>query len=227
MKKAYRIFIFLLFPLSIFINEISAKYPYLVEKYYTRKINKFIVQLLSKLSGILSFSIYEVLIYILILFLFTFIFYALYLYIKNKSILLKFLKSSLINFLSVCSITYFLFIILWGLNYNKLPLEYILINQYSDKNNKNLSSINYNLADLKELYSFLVEKANESRSLVLENNGIMKYNTNYKETINRASLRFESISNIIPNLNGDYSNAKYIFSSNLMCYTGITGIYFH
>ena len=54
----------------------------------------------------------------------------------------------------------------------------------------------------------------------------MKTNSDYKGIIKRASLGYENITYIFPSISGNYGNAKYILSSNLMCYTGITGIYF-
>ncbi|SCH61480.1 DUF3810 domain-containing protein [Romboutsia sp. 1001713B170207_170306_H8] len=223
MKKRNKVFIFLLFPISILLNYVASKNPLFIEKYYTQCFNKIIVQVLSNLSGIFPFSIYEVIVYVIIMSIIIFFIYTLHLIINHRSKLIRFIKSSIFNILSLISITYFLFIILWGLNYNKLPLESILIRQYNINNNTSLTRINHDISDLKKLYEFLIEKTNESKNLAVnDKNNIV----NYKNTINRAHLGFDAISHIIPNLDGKYSNPKYILSSKLMCYTGITGIYF-
>lgn len=223
MKKRNRILIFLLFPISILINYLASKNPFFIEKYYTRGFNKIIVQILSNLTGIFPFSIYEIIVYIVIISVIIFIIYTLYLIVNNKFKLKKFIKLSIFNILSILSITYFLFIILWGLNYNKVPLESILINQYNNDNNTSLKNIDYDISDLRKLYEFLIEKTNESKNLVLSNKNNI---SDYKDIIKRSYLGFNSISHIIPNLDGEYGNPKYIFSSKLICYTGITGIYF-
>ncbi|HDN2517493.1 TPA: DUF3810 domain-containing protein, partial [Clostridioides difficile] len=124
-------------------------------------------------------------------------------------------------------IVYFLFVVLWGINYNRIPLETTLINNYNLKNNTSIQSKQYSVKELTKLYKFLVIKANETRKLTLQDkNGIVKSNTDYNGVINRAQLGYDNILDILPSVSGSYSKPKYIISSNLMCYTGITGIYF-
>lgn len=226
MSKKLKLLSLLLFPLSILINTISSRYPYFIEKYYSNNINKFIVEILSNISGIFPFSIYELTMYLIVISISLFIIYTIYIIISNPNKLKAFFKKSLLNILSILSITYFLFIVLWGLNYNRMPLENTLIENYNLKYNKSISSVDKTKEDLANLYEFLIENANESRKLVKCSNGIMKANTDYKGIINRAYLGYENILDLLPNLSGNYSNAKYVMSSKLMCYTGITGIYF-
>ena len=226
MSKKLKLLSLLLFPLSILINTISSRYPYFIEKYYSLSINKFVVEILSNISGIFPFSLYELTIYLIIISIALSIIYTFYIIINNPNKLKVFIKNFLLNILSIISIAYFLFIILWGLNYNRIPLETTLIKNYNLKYNKSISSIDKTKEDLVNLYEFLIERANETRKLVKSNNGIMKANTDYKGIINRAYLGYENISDLFPNLSGNYSDAKYVISSKFMCYTGITGIYF-
>ncbi|MGX4599637.1 DUF3810 domain-containing protein [Faecalimicrobium sp. JNUCC 81] len=227
MSKKYKLFSLLLLPLALLLNYIASKYPELIETYYSLSINKFMIQTLSKISGIFPFSTYEITIYLIIFILLIFIVQLLYILFKNSVKLKSFLVNSLLNLLSILSIAYFLFIVLWGLNYNRLPLSTTLINKYNLDKCKNIYQINYNNEDLINLYKFLIEKTNETRKLVLEDsNGIMKNNSDYKSLMSRAQLGYIKLSNIIPNADSSYSNPKYVISSNLMCYTGITGIYF-
>ena len=226
MSKKLKLLSLLLFPLSILINTISSRYPYFIEKYYSLSINKFVVEILSNISGIFPFSLYELTIYLIIISIALSIIYTFYIIINNPNKLKVFIKNFLLNILSIISIAYFLFIILWGLNYNRIPLETTLIKNYNLKYNKSISSIDKTKEDLVNLYEFLIERTNETRKLVKSNSGIMKANTDYKGIINRAYLGYENISDLFPNLSGNYSDAKYVISSKFMCYTGITGIYF-
>lgn len=226
MSKKLKLLSLLLFQLSILINTISSRYPYFIEKYYSISINKFIVAILSNISGIFPFSLYELTIYLIVISIVSFIIYTIYIIISNPNKLKVFIKNFLLNILSIISIAYFLFIILWGLNYNRMPLETTLIENYNLKYNKSISSIDKTKESLANLYEFLIENANEARKLVKSSNGIMKANTDYRGIINRAYLGYENILDFLPNLSGNYSNAKYVMSSKLMCYTGITGIYF-
>lgn len=225
--KNLRLISFLLLPIALIINYISTKFPAFVTNYYTYKINKVTVEILSNISAIFPFSIYEITMYAISISIIIFIISIIYYFIKDLNKLKIFLKNSLLNISSIICVAYFLFIILWGINYNKLPLETILINNYNSANKTNITSVDESITELKKLYEYLVIKTNESRLLVLEdNNGIMKSNTDCKGMIQRASFGFDTIENLIPNLNGNYRSPKRVISSNLMSYTGITGIYF-
>ena len=226
MSKKLKLLSLLFFPLSILINTLCSKYPYFIEKYYSLSINKIIVETLSNISGIFPFSLYELTLYLIVISIALFIIYTIYIIIYNPNKLKVFIKNSLLNILSIISIAYFLFVILWGLNYNRIPLEITLIENYNLKYNKSISSIDKTKEGLANLYEFLIENANETRKLVKSSDSIMKANTDYKGIINRAYLGYENILDLLPNLSGNYSNAKYVISSKLMCYTGITGIYF-
>lgn len=225
--KKFRLFSLLLFPIALFINFIGSKFPHLVDKYYSTYINKLTVSALSNISGIFPFSLYEVCMYLIFFSIIVFLMHVIKTIITNRDTLKNLLKNFVLNISSILSIFYFLFILLWGLNYNRTPLQIILIDNYNSYYKKNISIPNYNTDDLKKLYEFLINKSNEVRNLVSEDkNGIMKSNTNYKGVISRAQLGYNNIIYILPQIKGNYSNPKYVISSNLMCYTGITGIYF-
>ncbi|WP_296644622.1 DUF3810 domain-containing protein [Romboutsia sp. 13368] len=225
MSKKLKLFSLLLFPLSIIINTISSRYPYFIEKYYSNSINKFTVETLSKISSIVPFSIFEILIYLAVLSILLLIIYFIYSIINNPKSLKTIIKDSLLNILSIISVVYFLFIILWGLNYNRLPLEVSIIDNYNLKYNKSITKVEKNNEDLINLYKYLIEKSNDTRKLVKTDSNIFKANTDYKGIIKRAPVGYENITELFPNISGNYKNTKYILSSNIMCYTGITGIY--
>jgi len=136
-------------------------------------------------------------------------------------------QNYILNILSFLSIAYFLFIVLWGLNYNRVPLQTTIINNYNSNSNHDVSAFKHDSDDLANLYKFLITKANETRKSVLEDDkGVMKTNTNYKGIIDRSKLGYDNIDDILPQVAGNYAKPKYVLSSNLMCYSGITGIYF-
>lgn len=227
MSKKIKLLSLLLFPVAIIINFITAKFPYFIEKYYSLKVDKFIIEVLSKVSGIFPFSFYEITMYLIAISIVSFLIYLIFILLKQRYKLKSILLTSLLNILSFLSIVYFLFIILWGLNYNRIPLKETLINDYNNTHNQNITDVKYTNEDLINLYKFLIEKSNETRKLVkVNNNNIFKANTDYKGVLNRAYLGYENIYSILPGTKGNYANPKYVRSSNLMCYTGITGIYF-
>lgn len=227
MSKKTKYFSLILFPIALLLNFIASKIPNIVEKYYSQVINKVIVQVLSKISGIFPFSLYEITIYIIIISVFLFLCSTVFTVFNKKKNLKAFLKNSILNILSIVSIVYFLFVVLWGINYNRIPLETTLINKYNLENNTSIKSKQHSVKELTKLYKFLVTKANEARRHTLQDkDGVVKSNTDYRGIINRAQLGYDNILDILPSVSDSYSKAKYVISSNLMCYTGITGIYF-
>lgn len=227
MSKKYKYISLILFPITLFINHIASKLPSLVEKYYSTWINKLTIEVLSKVSGLIEFSLYEVIVYILIISMLIFLIRLILVFTKKHNVAKRILGNFILNILSTLSICYFLFILLWGINYNRLPLQTSLLNRYNLSNNTKIENVEYTNQDLKNLYKFLINKANETRFFTLQNKeGSMMANTNYKGIISRAQIGYNNISNIIPEVQGNYSNAKYIKSSKFMSYTGITGIYF-
>jgi hypothetical protein len=141
--------------------------------------------------------------------------------------LISIFQNYILNILSFLSIAYLLFIVLWGLNYNRVPLQTTIINNYNLNSNRDVYTFKHDSDDLANLYKFLITKANETRKSVLEDDkGVMKANTNYKGIIDRSQLGYDNIDDILPQVAGNYAKPKYVLSSNLMCYSGITGIYF-
>lgn len=198
----------------------------MVEKYYSNGVNIVTVKLMSKTFGILPFSIFEILIYISVLSILGFIIYSIYYMVKNPGKILSYLKNSLLNIISIVGIIYFLFVMLWGINYNRMNLEDSLISDYNISNSKQIKEVNYDEDDLIKLYKFLIEKCNDTRSKVLEDNKkVMKCNTDSKEVLKRANNAYEKVDILNLNKRGSYAPAKAILNSKLLCYTGITGIY--
>lgn len=224
--KKFRIISISLFVLSILINIIAGKIPSLVEKYYSNGINIYIVKIMSKIFSIFPCSIFEILIYISLLSVLVFLIYSIYYIMKKPNNILSYLKNSFLNIISIVGIVYFIFVALWGLNYNRMDLKDSLITDYNKSHNENIKDVDYDKEDLISLYKFLIEKCNDIRTEVLEDEQkVMKCNTDYKEVLKRANNGYENVSILNLNKRGSYAPAKPILNSNLLCYTGITGIY--
>ena len=212
--------------MGILLNIITKKVPNLVEKYYSNGINIYVIRFISKIFSIFSFSLFEILIYMAILFILVFFVYLIYLIMKNHDKALVYLKNSILNIISIAGIIYFLFVILWGINYNRMDLKYSLIADYNISYNENIKDVNYDEEDLINLYEFLVKKCNDTRTNVLEDDkNVMKCNTNRSEVLKRANNGYDNVEILNLNKRGNYAPAKTILNSKLLCYTGITGIY--
>jgi hypothetical protein len=211
-----KISIILLLPFMLLIKELLYLKPDITEKLFSRLIYPPIGKTLSKLSGILPFSLAEILFFtvigIAVIFAIRFI-YAL-LRSKNK---LSTILNGLVNLLCVLSIGYCLFLLLWGFNYYRQPLAY---------------SLGYNIekstvADLEKLCSVLIDKTNQLRMNIAENeSGIMTISGGFKSVRQRSDIGYKSLSTDYPFLGSSFGKPKGIILSHPMCYTGISGIYF-
>lgn len=184
------------------------------------------VRFMSKIFSIFPFSVFEILIYMAVLSILVFLIYSIYYIVKNPGETLIYLKNSFLNIISIVGIVYFLFVVLWGINYNRMDLKDSLIADYNTTQNEKITEVNYDEDDLISLYKFLVNKCNDTRTKVLEDDkNVMKCNTNHKEVLKRANNGYENVTILKLNKRGSYAPAKSILNSNLLCYTGITGIY--
>lgn len=206
----------LLLPLFISVNYILSFYPSTVESIFTRGFNKPILQLLSSITGIFSFSIGEIILISFVIFL------TIYLVVFIKNLFKKqnkfyLLKDFIAKVLLIITGIYVLFLLLWGFNYQRLPLSTIV----------DLNVEPADISDLEGLNRDLIERTNSLRSLVLEDdNGVMYIEDGVDGIISRAKDGFNRISKTIPQLDGKFGKPKKIFFSKALTYTGIAGIYF-
>lgn len=210
------IFCFSLALFAFLLNLISRQFPRQLLTWYSHGVNSITVQWLSRLTGLVPFSIFEWLIYSLMLALIIYIVVSIFKCLDNWRASLRVLGKMFINILSVAALLYAIFILLWGLNYNRPPLADVLELEVSDRS----------VDDLKALYRLLIERANSARLDVMEDeNGIFTANQHYSEIFARAPLGFDAVSESLPALGGRYGLPKAIMISPLMNYTSITGIY--
>ena len=123
-----------------------------------------------------------------------------------------------VNLICIASALYFVFVISCGINYYRYPFA-----QTCGLNVKPSSK-----AELTGLCSELAEKANTLRNQVQTGkNGVMRLNgENIYTTAKEAQASFDLISRDYPLLRAGYGQPKPVFSSRLMSYCDITGIFF-
>lgn len=207
----------LLIPISLFINYISSILPNKVEAFYSNGLYKLIGQLLSSFTGIIPISLSELIFYsIILLFLLKFFQFVMEV-IENKALLFNVLLNYLLSLLKLIGITYFIFILIWGINYHRLPFSQIV----------GLDTRPSSIEELEILCRDLIKKSNLLRKNISEDeNGIMKIQGGYRSVFNRVDLGYREIAKLIPELRGNYGKPKPVILSYYMSYTGISGIYF-
>ena len=135
-----------LFAAAFILQTLAGRKPQLVEQYYSRKVFIPISRALSLINGLFSFSIAELMIYVLVLaFAGTVIYQAREIYLRRKRVV-RLLRSCLLVLIWISGSAMLLFLLLWGLNYQREPL--------GDK--LGLAGRNANDEELKESQDFLL-----------------------------------------------------------------------
>lgn len=193
------------------LGKIMSRYGYALEKYYSSTINKTIIQYISQITGVFSFSLAEIIFVGHVISLPIILVFLIYKLIKGNFFLYLF---KILNYLCIL---YIMFMAMWGFNYNRISIGTMLDLQVQP-------------ASIEELYRLnqaIIEKANTLREEVEENlDGIMHLQEGHKDVFLRADQGYESLGKTLKVLSGNYGKPKPIALSNLMLYTGISGIYF-
>lgn len=191
----------------------------IIESLYSLKMYRFINIPLSLITGIFPLSLSEILLYVLI------ITAIVKLVMFTKSIIrtpkkylnIMFLKKSLRLFFLSALLLYLSFLLLWGFNYYRIPVS----------ESMGLPVFKYSKHELAELCSNLIKESNSLRREIKEDrNGVIYIEDGSKWVLNNAYKGYDVVSGTYIALSGKYGTPKPVILSELMCYTGITGIYF-
>lgn len=182
-----------------------------VERNYTYGIYPFISEFQRLITGIVPFSIGDVLYTIV----FCWVIYKIsrnlyFLFVRKLTLLIALRKlSKLILILLGC---YIIFLLVWGLNYSRKGIRYQL----------GLGFPEYNQNDLVELQGFLIKRVNKSkRDLMKERSG---YPEN-KELFRRAVSAYSFAEHSYPFLKYTAPAIKSSLYGSLGNYLGFTGYY--
>ena len=216
-NKIIKIGLLALFPIAILLNYISSLNPNLTEKIYSTKINKYVIQFISRITNIFPISLYDIFLCITILCLIAYLIYTFITAFRSNVNFIKVLSNALLNILATASLMYFLFMTLWGINYNRIS--------FSDS--IGLPKEIYSKKELAEFYEYLIDEVNTMRSqIAVDTDNIMTINGGYKSVFERSQAGYNTLSDKYPTLSGKYGTPKPLLSSELFNYAGITGIYF-
>ncbi|NLI58395.1 MAG: DUF3810 domain-containing protein [Clostridium sp.] len=216
MKNSKKLMLILLAPLGYLLFFLSSFTPNIVEKVYSNFIFKGIAKFFSILTGFIPISVGEFFIVLIFLFLLIKLIFLIIKIFKKPSTTFKLIRSAFLNILVILSIAYFSFILLWGLNYQRLPFS----------KTANLDTTPATTLELAEVCEDLLTKANELRELVNEDeNGVMILSSDIDSTLKKAYMGYEKAEKIYPTLSGKYGRPKGVVFSEVLSHLGITGIY--
>lgn len=215
-----RIYFLLLIPVSILCILLAKMFPAVAEYIFARGLFKIISIPLGFITGLLPFSIAEILILLFPICIFVLIGRLCYLMFKgNKK---RVLKCWAVNIGVFASILFFLFTVLCGTNYYRFEFEEFCefeVEKYSKE-------------ELYSLCEYLAEKVNESKKELIQEQGT-KINENnvvvlddFSEVAEEAKKAYKKLQKDYPVLKYSTGTAKPVLLSRYMSYTGIVGIYF-
>ncbi|MGE5396793.1 MAG: DUF3810 domain-containing protein [Chitinophagales bacterium] len=214
-KHITKLFLILLLPGGFLLSEITSGFPSLVEKYYSLGADKLLIQFLSYVTGIIPFSLAEILVISLAFYVLWKIIQIILLFGRRKLTFRKIGVCSL-NLLVIVSLLYFSFVIIWGLNYNRMTFAQIAGLKISPASTEELA----------HLCETLIDRTNTLRAEVNEDHkGVMRLSDKEK-AFTRAYAGYHRAALVYPQLNGDFGQAKGIIFSEAMSYAGLSGIFF-
>jgi len=213
--KGKRLLFIILIPISFLLTQF-AKNNINFAEFYSTRIYPILAQSISFVTGIVSFSLGEILILLTVFLLMMYTFLTVIKTIRQK--LLKFIKGYIINLAVIASLLYFLFVLFCGINYYRYEFT-----TYSGLEVKESSK-----QELIELCDSLINDANEIRKrLKTDQNGIATLeDDNFYETSKRAQSSFDNVSNKYKILKGNYPKPKTVLFSRAMSHMQITGVFF-
>ncbi len=206
-------------PVFYALFRLSFLWPSFTEAVYSRSIYPVIAQGLSTLTGLLPFSLAELLLYAFILSLAVYLVLMIVAAIRAKRQWWQKLTARLIILLSALSMVYALFVGLWGFNYARQPLSESL-------------ALNASPATVEELYATceaLMNKANALRAEVPENeNGAFSPNLSKTDIMLRIPAEYNNAAALSGHvfLGGSYGRVKPVLYSKGMSWSYLCGVYF-
>jgi len=217
-KGMGKLALLLFWPLGFGLSWIAARFPEWTEKYYALGFSKILAAYLSRLTGVFPFSLAELLIILLaVLFIIGLARVVLRMFFHQVGDKKKGLLSYLLNTFIFLGIIYFVFHLIWGMNYGRMSLAEIA----------GYETGGFTENDLKELCAGLILQANCLReNLPEDQNGVMELQGGLESVVLPASEAYLAAARLFPVLDGEYGRPKPVFLSKGLSYLGISGVYF-
>lgn len=187
--------------------------PAWVERLYARGLFPLLGQTLSRVTRVVPFSIAEAVVVLTLVALPGLIIHWFATSRRRPS---NWLRGPW-RLLSLAALIYAMFVLLWGLNYQRLPLAAIA----------SLPVQPSTVAELTDLCQDLLIRTNELRQTLTEDaNGVMSLPGGKWRALTRADLGYQQAARSLPAIGGTYGSPKGVYLSGPWSYTGISGMYF-
>ncbi len=203
--------LWILMAILLFIMRLQVKdNPDLLEKLYPVSINQKLIGVLSQGAGIFPFSVGEMFVFMNV------IFAGIFLVLLLQKVFRGGVLKHLYRGITYVSVLFVVFMMIFGFNYERASIRQVF----------SLEKKNYGVEELYQLNLALIEKANDLRSdLEEDENGVFILIDSPQEILSSAKRAYEGLQVDYPMFQGSYGKAKGILSSELLNYTGITGVF--
>ena len=206
-------------PVFYALFRLSFVWPSFTESVYSRSIYPIITQGLSTLTGLLPFSLAELLLYAFILSIVVYLIFMIVAALRAKHTWWQTLINRLIILLSAFSMVYALFVGLWGFNYARQPL--------SDSLGLDASPATVN--ELAATCEALIKEANALRADVPQSeDGVFAPDLSKTDIMIRIPAEYNNAASQTGHqfLGGSYGRVKPVLYSQGMSWSYLCGIYF-
>ena len=208
MPRRTKLILAVLLPIQVVVLQVVKIFPEFIETYYSQGVFPFLSRIFRFLLGWVPFSIGDIF-YLLISL------YALRWVYKNFKRLAKEPARLFIDIAATLSVIYAVFLLLWGLNYYRVPLH----------NTLNLDT-EYTTEELLKTTHKLIEKSNAMhRSLGFHDTVKVELPYSQKEIFDRSDLGYKNLSEKYPYLNYSPKSIKKSGWSLGLTYMGYSGYY--
>ena len=220
LKEIYKKIIWLLpGPLFYLLFLLSQLWPAFTETVYSRRIFYYMNQGLSTLTGILPFSLGELLLYVFLLFTAVYLILMIVRTVLAKKSWWYVLLNRVLFLLCIVSIVYALFVGQWGFNYSRQPLGETLA----------LDTSPASASELRDTCEALIGQANGLRDGLPEyENGVFLPMFSKSDMMQRVPGYYNMAADATGNsfLGGNFGRVKPVLYSTGLSYAHITGVYF-
>ena len=189
-----------------FVVKWLGQHPNFIETYYSNGIYQYTSKLFRYVFGWFPFSVGD------LLYLFAII-YGIRWFVKNRKRIVKDTKAWFVDIISVLSIVYFLFHLLWGMNYYRQPLH----------DNLKLEA-DYTTEELVIVTKMLIEKSNKIHSQIVKKDSlkvVIPYEKN--NIINLVPSGYKNLKHDFPDLEYQPKSLKKSLFSYPLAYSSVGG----
>jgi hypothetical protein len=216
-EKKLKLFIYLSLPLQLLLVQLLSGQPQWVERFYALHFYQYLSRFLRTLFGWMPVPVGQLLFYAILAWLVGSLVRQVILLCRRKVRLKAFFGRLGFGAVAFLSGFYFLFNVMWGLNYHRRPIHEIVgIDQ------RNLAA-----GELETLCVKLIQLTHESRSRVTtDQSQPLRLALSQQQLLQQARHGYEAAARRFPELHYSQPAVKAVWVPELMSVFGIGGIYF-